>query len=399
MQRSTAAQMPYHGIQLPRPKNALHTIVNVGIITFHFCYNYGAALQCLALSRAIAKLGHKVEVVNFHPTCRPHLHAWQGWGLRKAGLIHNIRKRWVDFRYGSIVRGRFDKFFADNLVLSRHCEHSSVSDVVQSYDALIVGSDQVWNQSYYNASPVYFLQFSPDYRGRRISYAACCGSQDALPGTSSPSVIASALRRFDSISIRNDITQRCLNSIVQLPSSVVCDPTLLDDWNRPEDFSLPPHRNYILAYILGSEIEGGHQNAIDRIRNLVGNLPVVWVCSSAHKPETYCRWADHLECACGPLEWMSLIRNASFVYTDSFHGVLFSMQFHKQFFAYFSELMRAGRLLDVADRYKVGSLIAASIADAEGRGCFVGSFDYGATDECIAQHRQFSIQFLRTSLQ
>lgn len=372
--------------------------MNIGIFTFHFCYNYGASLQCLGLLKALESLGHDVEVVDFHPIHLPTHKFWQGWGLRGKTPIRNIRNRWVDLKYGGAMRVKFDDFSALHIRYSKRCNPQNVTDVIQGYDALVAGSDQVWNRSHYNGSTAYFLDFPGGYKGRRLSYAACSGCADMPSEVKIKDTLKFALRNFDSISIRNHVTQSWLETLAGITAPIVCDPTLLIDYTPYEASMRLPAQEYILVYVLGQEINGGHKQAIQRIREQFGNLPVVWICSSAHKPESYCHWADHLVATAGPAEWLSLIKHAAFVYTDSFHGAVFSMKYERPFFAYYSEEMRAGRLLDIANRYGVANVIAAGLTDAVRRNCFAQLPEYHQIRSRIAAHKHDSLSFLKEAL-
>jgi hypothetical protein len=41
--------------------------MNIGIITFHRAHNYGAVLQCYALSQVLKHMGNDVEVIDYYP--------------------------------------------------------------------------------------------------------------------------------------------------------------------------------------------------------------------------------------------------------------------------------------------------------------------------------------------
>lgn len=370
--------------------------MKVGIITFHYGYNYGAALQCVGLYKTLKQLGHDVDVIDYRPSDHPALHLWQGWGIRRKHPWHNIKKRWIGLRYGGSMRKRFNTFLAENVTFSAECDDSNVAEVIGAYDALIVGSDQVWNRSYRSVTPVYFLHFSEIYSGVRVSYAACCGhSKGLLEGLDD---VRQALLQFDSISVRNQTTFKWVNELTGLSPEIVCDPSLLFEY---ENLAVPaalPYEKYILAYVLGEEIRGGHKLAFAEIKKGYGKLPVVWICSSAHKPEQVCKWADHIAYTAGPAEWLALVENAAFIYTDSFHGTVFAMKYRKPFLAYYAEESRADRLLDIAKRYGVGHSVTGTLQDALKRKCLENPLDYESVTEQIHHHRQISRSFLKESL-
>ncbi|VGO21680.1 polysaccharide pyruvyl transferase family protein [Pontiella sulfatireligans] len=370
--------------------------MKIGILTFHFCYNYGALLQCIGLYRVLKSIGHDVDVIDFHPVQESKTSLWQGWRLREGISKENFMRRWAELRYGKTMERRFTSLMSGQLTFSRQCNNSNVSYVVQDYDALIVGSDQVWNQKYYYAPPAYLLDFTPPYDGLKISYAACSGN-GVIPRDDWDEVSA-ALKAFGHVSVRNDVTSHWFKQLAGRVPSTVCDPTLLVDFSDLEaKFKLPVEK-YILIYVLGDEIEGGHAKAVSAIKKKMGDYPVVWICPTAHRPE--CQWAgaDHIIYDAGPGEWLTLFKNAAFVYTDSFHGAVFSMKYQRPFLAYYCEEMRSHRLRDLAKRYGVESAVVSGLSDAMERMCINDDLDYEQVLEKIENHRSFSIHWLRQSL-
>jgi len=148
-------------------------------------------------------------------------------------------------------------------------------------------------------------------------------------------------------------------------------------------------------YTLGDEIKGGHAKVIQSIRKKVGDLPVVAVVPSAHKPYL-APWADHVVYTAGPREWLYLISNAAFVYTDSFHGVLFAIKNNRPFLSYYAEEGRAPRLTDLAERYKIRERVVGSADEAEKKLSLPWTGD--KTDQLIALHVASSMDFLQNAL-
>jgi len=369
--------------------------MKVGLLTFHYCYNYGAALQCLGLYQTLKEMGHDVDVIDYQPIHFPALRPWQGWGLSRRHRLLNIKWRWATLPHTGQMRDRFDRFIADHVTLSPACDNANVSAVVSAYDAIVVGSDQVWNCTDPKVTPVYFLDFPVDYRGRRISYAACCGHNTP---PRNPVPIANALKRFDFISLRNKVSHDWLQALTDISAEIVCDPTLLKDYAELESAGSLPYERYLLVYVLGREIEGGIQAALAQIQTIHGPLPVVLVRSALHPLTQDYRWADKVVFTAGPAEWLQLMTRASFIFTDSFHGTTFAIKYRKQFFAYYREPTRAPRLLDLAKRYGVESVIAGSLQEALSRQCFQQQLDYSSIERRVAAHRAASRSFLQNAL-
>lgn len=366
--------------------------MKVGTITYQFAFNYGAVLQCLALQRALNALGVDAEVVNYHPPRDEPMPWWRGSGILHGRFLETAFSRGVKFIFGKSMRGKFNKFRNERLLLSTLCSDATVHEVAGAYDALIVGSDQVWNRP---KSPAYFLEWSPRYQGKRISYAASFGQ--ANQPTKTVADCGVWLRCFNALSVRDEISRQLVRRLSGLEAEVVADPTLLVDLDDVKKSVLLPVEDYILVYVLGDEIGGGQNAMVKVLRKELGNMPVVAVISSAQKPH-YCPWADIRVWCAGPEEWLSLISKAQFVFTDSFHCALFAMRFHKPFAAYYSEEARAARLLDLADRYDVQRYVIGSLNEGVENCIGRDRPDYDHIDQLISDHVERSFTFLRNAL-
>ncbi len=366
--------------------------MNVAIITYHYPANYGAVLQCLALHRALNQLGLDAEVLDYRPPSSMLNSFWRGWGIRKGLLFKNIPKRWIKLRYGPTMERAFNEFRSEFFTLSPRCAtNNEVAALVDNYDAVVAGSDQIWH---FAKESVYFMEWGKPYKGRRISYAPCCGH--ATQSADNDDRIRNWIMNVDHLSVRNRFSCELVHNLTDRSPEIVADPTLLvnlDDVSRKIDL---PCSEYILMYTLGGEINGGHTKVITSIRRKVGNLPVVAVVPSAHKPNR-APWADHVVYTAGPREWLYLVANASFVYTDSFHGILFSIKYDRPFLSYYSEEGRAPRLIDLADRYCIKKCIIDCADEASNEEW--NDWDAKITKKLIAEHIDFSMKFLEVSFQ
>lgn len=365
--------------------------MKVGILTFSFSNNYGAILQCLALQNALNQMKIKTYVINYHPEVKPKPF-WQGWGIR-SNFIKGIADRFIDLSCGTLMRRKFDKFRGDFIQQTAECRScKEVDKISRDFEALIVGSDQVWNFNLYSTrdqAQTYFLDL-PNYTGLKISYAACCGQPNQPQ--QAKEIMQSKIPTFDAISVRNELTLDLVASYGAQNVEVVCDPSLLIDF----DMLLPNKRiakeKYIFFYGLSNANNPKHKAVLDRIRKKVGNLKVIAAIPSAHK-KTFPFWADKKIWCASPIEWISLIRNAQFVYTDSFHGMLFSLKYRVPFLSYFSEQWRSSRLIDVANRYCLNKTVFQIENEPQ-----ITDIDFEKAFSKIADHKDLSITFLRQAL-
>jgi hypothetical protein len=366
--------------------------MKVGILTYHYANNYGAVLQCLALQRALENIGVDPEVINYLPAQSRKLPLWRGWGIFKKNRLRNFGLRMISLRFGPRARQRFNAFRDDFLKLSSPCRSNrELSIVAEQYDAIIAGSDQIW---LFTEPSAYFLEWGSNYSGTKISYAPSCGTEEQPHYRVQE--VSTWLKRVDHLSVRDEYSRKIIYDLTGRNPVIVADPTLLvdlSDIQKPVDL---PYPEYIFAYILGNDIDGNHSRVIDTIRQKYGKLPLVAVVASAHKPKKI-PWADQLIMDAGPGEWLFLLFNSAFIYTDSFHATLFAVKYSKPFLSYYVENKRAARLLDIGKRYNISSCIAGNVTEAV-KNSFWSGLDYTNVHQLINTHVEQSAKYLQSAL-
>jgi hypothetical protein len=348
----------------------------IGILTYHYKDNFGALLQCYAFQEYLKTLGYDVEVVNFKPKKHPiiklasliknhSIYVFKNFKLANVNIY--IRQ----FKALFIQTNKFNLFRKKYLNISKLYDANKRNHDLNCYDYIITGSDQIWNSidGFYDA---YFIIPFSSYKGKRFAYAACRGVKEVSEDDLAP--LKKALENYDWIGVRDNQTQEFVHATSEQRADVVCDPSMLIDFNDLSETTSPLEFKYIFIYILGKEIEGGHLNMIKDIKAKVGNLKVV-ACYLTSKNPNYFPWADVHMFDSSPLEWMNLIKHASFFYTDSFHGVLFANKFDRNFLAFYAEKNRASRLLDISERLDLSRGIVSSRKEADEK----NSLDFNAS--------------------
>jgi len=329
--------------------------VKIGIFTFHHVDNFGALLQCLSLAQALQEMGHDVQVINHQSSTagllaglRHDLGSWPYLFYRLRGLIH-----------GNKLHTAFDYFRRHSPPLTPLCEtESQLAQIANSFDALVVGSDQVWH---FSREPKYFFNWYPSFPNRRIAYAACCGS-DMQP-EADKALLSACLKKFNFISVRNDFSANLIQQISGTLPEVVCDPVLLVDPTPWVKRSPLRAGSYLLNYRVGSPIRGGEETLMKHFQKQQGGLPWVWINAQSRRI-TSPPPAEHKIWHASPQEWLGWIQNCSFLLTDSFHAILYALKFKKPFLGYFTEPSRSARLMDLSKRYGLTAHIVGSVAEA-----------------------------------
>ena len=362
--------------------------MRIGILTFHYGSNYGGVLQCYALQQVLKGMGYDVNIINYvpHDSLKKFLFVLL-YFIRKRN-VESLKALWQYILYHKKSRAVFRDFRNHYLLMTK--EESDIekfSDI--ELDAIFVGSDQVWNYSQQKRK-AYFLGWVNNVNIKKNSYAACCGlnSIDERHRTE----VINQLSLFTAISVRSEETQLFIKELLNKTVPVVADPTILYDFN---EFITPLNQHYILTYILTEDIKGGNEKAIETIRRSYPGLPVYSIIISDRQPRL-CKCADKQLFDVRPDEWVNLIYNCSFLYTDSFHGSVFAMKYGKPFVAYYGSEASGRRFMDLKKMYHLQNVIteANEVDDVIKRNVFTSDTFTRISHEKIIE----SLSFIEDSL-
>lgn len=367
--------------------------MRVGILTFHFGRNSGALLQAYGLRKAIESLGHDAVVVHYIPEycsgyMAPAENHWLRWGWRTHGPMLAIQQRLRTYR--------FNRFKKRELCLTQRC-HSKreLAQQIAGLDAVVVGSDQVWNMNNIETEDLcYFLDFPRQGGLRCISYAACCGQKEQPPAYLAK--LPSLLANFHSLGVRNDVTAEFVKSLTGQDATVVADPTLLTDYDALEDGYVPDSK-YILVYALGQKSLGENSRVVSELKQKF-DLPV-WAIAdgNAQWEDIPFPGADRNWYGISPGRFLSLVKNATCVVTDSFHGTIFSVKYQRPFVTLNDGGWRNMRMLDLANRYGLSHRIK-SVQTPIDHELLMQVGDLNLIQEIISAHKVVSYEFLQKAL-
>lgn len=284
--------------------------MKIGILTFHEADSYGAVLQAYALHQTLSKLGADSEFVQIQ---MPQAAA-QAQPVTGAAAIFARRMQ--------AESKKREALFADFRQTHMHISHVyQPADLIDdAYDCFIAGSDQIWNFRIPGADARYFLPFArPE---KRHSYAASFGA-DALP-EKAKAWAAEQLSQFESISVREASGCQIVKELTGRDAQVCLDPTLLPD--RAAWDALTQQKNaepYVLLFLLKYDeilVAKAREEAQKRA------LPLQVITASFMPQMGMSAWNTT-----GVTDWLCAIRNAQCVFTNSFHGMVFSMIFGRSF--------------------------------------------------------------------
>ncbi len=330
------------------PSSTISATMKVGIITFwDSSDNYGQQLQCWALQHVLIRLKHEPFLIRYIPVKSQHGKSSLWEMVFKIILIYPIAKRVI----WGLKKKKEDRLIALNIERNKKRSFKEFRDteIVQSEhifyglaelqnnppeaDAYICGSDQVWGNPLINGgndeNTSYFLNFGK-HDVKRISYAASFGMEDYPNNLKG--VLESQLKRFDSVSCREVAGVSICNS-VKIKASHVLDPTLLlTSSYYKERLHLIKQKTgpYIYIYSLNMAQPSDIQWKELKSYSTQNALEIIVTPSSGYMLADEIFDGVSYEYATIP-EWISLIKDSSLFIASSFHGIVFSILFHRPF--------------------------------------------------------------------
>ncbi len=302
--------------------------MKIAKFTWLYNGNYGSVLQAYALQKYLINNGYDVEDINYKASLKTKLANWF-FSRNSASLFIG---KYKDFKgnnndkYSDKLRNKnikFNDFKNKYMRLSKLCTNpKQLKEISNNYDVFICGSDQIWSPALFN--PVYYFSFVPN-NIKKISYAPSFGVVTTTKWKRKK--IAELLGRFNSISIRESQGKKMISEIIGRDVPVVVDPTLLltrEEWDACIEQKKVENGKYIFCYLLSSN--DTYVKAIKEFAK-TNELDVIIIPNSKGPFDT--GFKEMIDV--GPEEWVNLIKNAEYVFTDSFHGTIFSMLYHKDF--------------------------------------------------------------------
>jgi coenzyme F420-reducing hydrogenase beta subunit len=363
--------------------------LKTGLLTFYHIHHYGALLQAYATQHAVESFGGQCELLNYYVNQNNDLFRKPtGLGAAAADAHTALHYMALKTRYD-----RFEDFARQQLHIGPH-HYESREELYRdppAYDVYLSGSDQIWNPKIFpdgHFDPVYFGGFA---QGRKIAYAPSFGIP-RIP-ESMEGELKGYLEGFSHLSVRETQGRRIVEAVTGREAQVVLDPTLLlrrQAWGRlAADTDFPD--GYILCYCISRP--GALAPYIQQLADRTG-LPVVQLCGVRQKvhPRAHC------VLDAGPGEFLGLFRGASYVCTNSFHGMVFSIQFEKPFFTAVSPAELAApetsRTYSLLTRLGLADRIVGKGDTAE----LTAPVDWRAADLRLEAQRRASLRYLECAL-
>ena len=365
---------------------------NIGVVSYNInCNftNYGSALQSWALKTAVERLGYKPVLVDYCPDV-----------LREANPLDPFKKMWdkdpESRRMCELsmpaIRENFDKFehFYTERFNRTGKKYTSAdfADVVadEKLDGFLCGSDTIFCiDEFHGFEDAYYANY-PCMRGRSVAYAASFGDSHFTPADYE--TLNQRLVNFKAIGLRENQMLSYVQTHAAVPAARVVDPTLLLTRADYDGIAAPstPRAPYLLLYTrrYNSQMEAF---AIREARER--GLDIVEISLRATNADL----GHEMRYDAGVEEFLSLVRDAAFVVTNSFHGLIFAVQYSRPCFVFSREQgdSKIGEVLELfgmEDRLLHSDVPAPSVPT-----------DYARVHARIEKARQVSMSFLKSELE
>lgn len=362
--------------------------MKISVITLHAVVNYGSALQTYATQKIFNNLGLETEIINYR---RESILNKSIFEIIKEKSFSTKYKLIRILMYNSYSKGRktFDEFL--NKYVNQTKQLYTYDEDFEKYpinaDIYCTGSDQVWNSGWHNGTPKpFYLAFAPNDK-KKIAFSASFGKEKLDDGEKQE--VKELLSSYDAISIRETSGVEIVKDLGIDNAVHILDPTMVLDpkyWYELSEDRLVKEK-YVFIYQLCNNPEMD-KYAVELAKKK--GLKLVRLCirhDMLRKPGK--------GIVLPPVEgFLSLIRHAEYVLTDSFHCTAFSVDFHKQFVsfypnAYGSRLESVVNMVGYPERL-IKDYSNFEIADK--------AIDYKKVDEILSSKRKEAMDFLKEAI-
>ena len=313
--------------------------MKIAILTLPFHTNYGGILQGWALMEVLEEMGHEVFFVKQQSPIKI-FRAFYRLILRKCtynDFLISINKHKLHNQY----QRSFSEFINSSFTFITTKEALKMN-------ALVIGSDQIWRKHYYSSLYDAFGAFAQRCKNiKRITYAVSFGLDEWEYTDKETRKISSLIDHFDALSFREKSGIRMVEEMFSRSSNFVIDPTLLlnrDKYNILSKEVISKSNSSLFAFVLdGNEDK---KKVLNRINSKL-NLEIIEIS----------KWGEDSihECSvpAGIKNWLACFRDADFVFTDSYHGCLFSIIFNKPFIVYGNKSRGLSRFSTIINEFNL----------------------------------------------
>lgn len=369
--------------------------MKIGILTQPIETNYGGILQAYALQEVLRRLGHNVSTINIH------IYPMQKVNIRY--LLDYIKRNIKHYVLGNEVSTKFKTylskedyertsinikpFIQQNIKLTRPFEELKSLNFLDEFefDAIVVGSDQVWIPTF---CPEYFLSFAESWDIKRVAYAASFGHTEWRMSEEITYKCKRLAQKFSSISVREESGIDLCKKYLGVEAKHVLDPTMLltaDDYLNIIKYNSSRTKT-LFSYVLDSTII--KKNVVKQVAEYLSLEIFSTLDDSGITNKHY---------IVPPIDdWICGIKNSQFVVTDSFHGTVFSILFNKPFIVLGNRNRGMARFESLLKLFNIEERLVYDLNNI--RSVLSKEIDYQKINQKIEILRLESLNFISSSL-
>ena len=304
----------------------------IGILTVHRAHNYGSVLQCYALQSYLQNLGLQVKIIDYRQKWTESVYEgfsiYYIWKCILRQDIHSIIRYWRERdkrKPRTLISKSVFNQFQKRFNLTKKC----TAKLPEEFDAIIIGSDQLWSHQCIGGYDRFYLgNFRHSKKSKLIGYAISAG-EDSIYHLYKHG-LKKIISRFNVLSMREDYIADYIYDLISVKLPTVCDPVILADesvWNSLIDKNWSKRNKYIVTYC-AREVPYQPTFLQDKAGELAAklNYEIIDLSDMNHTVE----------------DFISAIKYAEYIFTSSFHAVVFSVLLETRCFA-----IKLGDTLDI----------------------------------------------------
>lgn len=300
----------------------------VGIITFHNAYNCGSMLESYAIFNSVKKRCKNTEIINF--SNKGQLNVYKVFFDNNS--VKNVLKNIMLLPFSKRLKmnnTNYNNFKNKYFTLSSEInDNKDLKD--NDYTHIVAGSDQIWNITIADGDDAYFLYWVNN--AIKIAYAPSFGARNIKKYSKEYKKYGNWISDFDYLSVREKNGQKWIKELTGKNADLIIDPTLLlssNDYDNILDDTFTPNYNYIFFYCPSFD-----RKICEFVKKISKkyNMPVICWSTKSYATKRVYTYGFKLVKEESPSIYLSLIKNASLIFTTSFHGAIFSTIYNKKFY-------------------------------------------------------------------
>lgn len=368
--------------------------MRIAILTLPLHINYGGILQAYALQTVLKRMGHEVCLIE-EKQRTARLPLWKAPLSYGKRILKNIMGCSVPIFYEQkinretlMIRQNTDLFINKYITRRIVANFSDISET--DFDAIVVGSDQIWRPKYFPQVANAYLDFTEGWNVKRIAYAVSFGTNEWEYSREQTEHCKELVKQFDAVSVRESSGIDMCREHFGIEIQHVLDPTML---LKKEDYiylfkntDIPKSNGTLLYYMLDDSPE--KRVVVNKLADENGFKIFRVNAEDDISLPIEKKIAPPIE------QWLRGFYDAEFVVTDSFHACVFSIIFNKPFIAFGNVIRGMSRFSSLLSMFGLEDRLRIEMSDY----IVNGGIDWNRVNSLLNKKRESSIKFLVNSL-